>query len=95
MLTDFMSLDTAKTFVGLVTALTVIVQFTKSIVKRKFGDSAVRIYAFFVALILIWVFTKGSVGLERIVLAVINAIMVTVASMGGYEILSDPMAQKR
>lgn len=94
MFDDFMSADILRTFVGLTTAVTVIVQFTKSIVKRKFGDSVVRLYAFIVALILTLVFARGSNGVQGILVSIVNALMITAASMGGYEVLSDPMAQK-
>lgn len=94
MFNEFMTADMLTTFVGLTTAVTVIVQFTKSIVKKSFGDHVVRIYAFVVALILTFLFTRQSIGLEDIVLVIINAIIITTASMGGYEVLSDPMAKK-
>ncbi len=89
-----MSADILKTFVGLTTAVTVVVQFTKPIVKKTFGDSMVRIYAFVVALIFTFVFARDASGIQGIILTIVNAMMVAVASMGGYEIISDPMAQK-
>ncbi len=52
MYNDFMTPDILTTFVGLVLATNLIVQFTKSIVKRQFGDGFVRLYAFIIALIL-------------------------------------------
>jgi hypothetical protein len=94
MFDDFMNLDILTTFVGLTTAVTIIVQFTKSIVKKRFGDSIVRLYAFIIALILTIVFARESNGIQGIILSIINALMITVASMGGYEIIADPMAQK-
>lgn len=94
MLDDFMSADILKTFVGLTTAVTVIVQFTKSLVKKRFGDTMVRLYAFIVALILTFIFARESFGIQDIILTIINALMITVASMGSYELISDPMAQK-
>ncbi|MFA5576648.1 MAG: hypothetical protein WC983_05135 [Tissierellaceae bacterium] len=94
MFDKLMNADSLTTFVGLTTAVTVIVQFTKSIIKRKFGDSMVRIYAFAIALVLTLVFVKEGRGVEGIVISIINALMITAASMGGYEVLSDPMAQK-
>lgn len=94
MFNDFMNTDILTTFVGLTTAVTVIVQFTKSIVKKRFGDSIVRLYAFIIALILTMVFARDSSGAKSIMLSIINALMITAASMGGYEIISDPMAQK-
>ncbi len=95
MFDDFMSVDILRTFVGLTTAVTVIVQFTKTIVKKRFGDSIVRLYAFLVALVLTFIFARDSNGIQGIVLSIVNALMITAASMGGYEVLSDPMAQKR
>lgn len=94
MFDNLMGPDALATFVGLTTAVTVIVQFTKSIVKKRFGDSLVRLYAFFVALILTFVFAREGSGIESIVITIINAILITIASMGGYEVLSDPLALK-
>lgn len=94
MFNDFMNGDILTTFVGLTTAVTVIVQFTKSLVKKRFGDSVVRFYAFIISLVLTLVFARDASGAHNIILSVINAIMITAASMGGYEIISDPMAQK-
>lgn len=94
MFNDFMNTDILTTFVGLTTAVTVIVQFTKSIVKKRFGDSIVRFYAFIVALVLTLIFARDGSGAKWIMLSIINALMITAASMGGYEIISDPMAQK-
>lgn len=94
MLNEFMSLDILKTFVGLTTAVTVIVQFTKSMVKNKFGDSWVRLYAFLVALVLTFIFARESFSIQGIMLTIINALVITIASMGSYEAIADPMAQK-
>lgn len=95
MFKDFMNPEMLTTFVGLTTAVTVIVQFTKAIVKKKFGSSVVRIYAFIIALILTLIFARETTGVQGIFLCVINALMITAASMGGYEVLSDPLAQKK
>lgn len=94
MFDSLMGTDALATFVGLTTAVTVIVQFTKSVVKKRFGDSVVRLYAFFIALILTFVFAREGTGIESIVLTILNAMMITAASMGGYEVLSDPLALK-
>lgn len=93
MFEDFMNADMLTTFGGLVTAVIIIVQFTKPFIKKKFKDSAIRIYTFAIALILTLIFHKNGFSPSGIVLAIINAIMITVASMGGYEVLSDPMAR--
>lgn len=94
MFDSLMGADALATFVGLTTAVTVIVQFTKSVVKKRFGDSIVRLYAFFIALILTFVFAREGSGIEGILITVINAMIITAASMGSYEVLSDPMALK-
>ncbi len=93
MLEDFMDVDILTTFGGLVTAVIVIVQFTKPLVKKKFQDSAVRIYTFIIALILTLIFHREGFNPTVVIATVINAIMISIASMGGYAILSDPMAR--
>lgn len=92
---DFMTPEVLTTFVGLVLATNVIVQFTKSIIKKQLGDSYVRLYTFVIALILTSVFSKTGEGIQGIIITLINAILITMAAMGGYEMISDPMAQKR
>lgn len=94
MFNELMTGDMLATFVGLTAAVTVIVQFTKSIVKKRFGDHVVRIYAFIMALILTFIFARNSTGVKGIALVIINSLIITTASMGGYEVLSDPLAQK-
>lgn len=94
MFDNLMEADALATFIGLTTAVTVIVQFTKSIIKRRFGDSLVRLYAFVVALILTFVFARKGSGSAGIIITIINAILITTASMGSYEVLADPLALK-
>lgn len=94
MFEDLMTTEVLTTFAGLTSAVIVIVQFTKSIVKKKFGDSFVRLYAFIISLILTFIFARRGNQLQGIVLTVINAMMITISSMGGYEMIADPMAQK-
>lgn len=62
--------------------------------KEKFDDSYVRLYNFIISLILTFVFARSGSGLGGIVLTVINAILISVASAGTYEIVSDPKAEK-
>ena len=91
---EFMTGEVLATFVGLVTAVTIIVQFTKSVLKKKYSDSSVRIYAFIIALILTFIFAKNGVGAKGIVLTIINAVLITTASTGTYEMIADPKAIK-
>lgn len=94
MYSDFMTLEILATFAGLVAAVSIIVQFTKSIIKKNFGDGAVRLYAFIIALVLTFIFAKSGQGIEGIVLTIINAILISIAAMGGYEVIADPKAEK-
>ena len=91
---EFMTAETLATFAGLVAAVSIVVQFTKSIIKKNFGDQVVRIYAFIIALILTFIFAKSGQGIEGIVLTIINAILVSLTSMGAYEVVVDPRAEK-
>ena len=95
MYNDFITLEMLATFAGLVTAVTLIVQFSKSIIKNRFGDAAVRLYTFIVALVLTFAFARSGLGIEGILLTIINAIIISVASMGGYEVIADPKAEKQ
>ncbi|MBU5313419.1 hypothetical protein KQI38_15450 [Tissierella carlieri] len=89
-----MNLDILINFAGLVAAVSLIVQFTKSIVKRKFGDSMVRIYALVISLILTFIFARSGGSIEGITLTIINSILITITSMGAYEMIVDPKAEK-
>lgn len=95
MFNDFMTPEILTTFVGLVLATNLIVQFTKSVVKKQFGSSFVRIYAFIIAFILTYFFSRMGEGFQGVIMTIINAIIITMASLGGYEVVSDPMAQKK
>lgn len=94
MFDNFMTAETLTTFAGITGAVIVIVQFTKSLIKKRFGDQFVRLYSFIIAFILSLIFiSKEGISLESIILTIINAIIITIASMGGYEAIADPMAQ--
>lgn len=92
---EFFTRELLATFAGLVAAVAIIVEFTKSIIKRNFGDDAVRLYAFIIALVLTFVFAKAGTGIEGIALTIINAILVSMASFGAYEVIKDPLVGKK
>lgn len=94
MFSDFMDMGFLTTFAGLTGATMLIVQFTKSLIKNKLGDSFVRLYSFIIALILTFVFASKGSGAKDIILNIINAIMITITGTGGYEMLTDPLANK-
>ena len=88
-----MAVDILTTFTGITGAVMVIVQFTKSLVKKKFPDYSVRIYAFIIALIFNSVFACCGNGIEGIIVTIANSVLVTMTSIGGYEMLVDPKAK--
>ncbi len=91
----FMTIETLGTFAGLVAAVSIIVQFTKSIVKNRFGDAYVRLYTFIIALILTFIFAKSGHGIRGIALTIVNSVIVSITTIGSYEVISDPKAMKR
>jgi len=94
MFDDFMTPETLTTFIGLVAATSLIVQFTKPLIKKVFPDVFIRLYVFIIALILTFIFGDADFSLQSIVLKIINAMIITTSAMGGYEALSDPLLQK-
>lgn len=94
MLNDFMNESILTTFAGITVVVMLIVQFTKSIIKKRLGDSFVRIYSFFISFIIIFTFRKTGNSLNDIILMVINSIMITMSAAGVYEIITDPFANK-
>lgn len=102
MLNDFITIEFLGTFAGMVIVLGLIVQFTKSVIIKSFEEYVVRIYTFAwaVVLVLLSYLQQGlfeAAGREIVMLlflALINAIIVTLAAMGGYSVLSDPKAEK-
>lgn len=91
---DFFTLELLATFAGITLATALIVQFTKGLLKKEFDDYIVRIYAFVIALILNFIFAPAGTGIQGVVLTVINAVLVTLTAMGGYEAITDPLAKK-
>jgi hypothetical protein len=92
---DFITGEMLTTFWGLVAATALIVQFTKPLVKERFTDVAVRIYAFIIALVLTFVFAYQGNGVQGVILTILNAMTVSIGAMGTYEIIVDPYAEKK
>lgn len=91
---DFFTLEALATFAGITTVTSLIVQFTKGLVKKQFDDYVVRIYAFIVALVLNFIFAPAGSGVQGVALTVLNSVLVTLTAMGAYEAFTDPLAQK-
>lgn len=94
-MSEFMTIDSLANYMGIVTATSLLVQFTKSIIKKKFSDVAVRVYTWIISLILIAVFIGFEKNAQGIVLMLINSIIAALTSMGAYEVLADPKAEKK
>lgn len=94
MYNDLITPEILATFTGLVASTSLIGQLTKFIIKKQFGDGFVRFYIFIIALILNFIFARAGTGIQGILITIINAALVTMTAMGGYEILSDPKAEK-
>lgn len=90
-----MTPETLTTFIGLVAATSLIVQFTKPLIKKWLPDVFVRIYVFVIALILTLVFGNGDFTIQSVVLKIVNAMLITTSAMGGYEALSNPLSQNK
>jgi len=94
---EFFTLETLATLAGMVAAVTLIVQFTKGIIKQWFSDYAVRLYTLIVAMVIMGfvLYVQGDLTAEAIGLGVINSFLVAVTSMGTYEVVADPFAIKK
>ncbi|MFS8541844.1 MAG: hypothetical protein LOD89_07120 [Tissierellales bacterium] len=95
MFDNFMTPETLTTFIGLVAATSLIVQFTKPLIKNKLPDIFIRVYVFVVALILTFIFGDKDFSVQGITLKIINAMIITTSAMGGYEALADPLSEKK
>lgn len=91
---EFLTVEFLATFTGLVAGTAILVQFTKGIIKRSFGDEFVRLYTFAISLLLSFIFTNNGYDMQGIVLTIINAVVISISAMGGYELIADPKAEK-
>jgi len=103
MVSDFLTLESMGSFTVMVVVVSLVVQFTKGLVKKRFSDYAVRWQAFIIALILVFAwnwyvgFFSGNANEIplKVLLCILNAILVTVAAFGSYEVITDFRAKKR
>ena len=100
---DYIDVQYLSTFAGMVVVLMLIVQFTKSLIKKNFADVIVRWYCFIWAIILLVILGlfQGTFYVARweellvlIFIMLVNAILLTWTAMGGYESFADPGAEK-
>jgi hypothetical protein len=93
---EFITIDYLATFAGMVVTVALVVQFTKSVLKKKFKDWVIRLYALAWAWVLqaFLLFVKGNLTVEAVGLAVLNGFLVALAAAGTYETIADPGAAK-
>lgn len=86
--TSFITWEFLGTMSGATTAVVLIVQFVKAPLD-KIWKIPTRLVAYIFALIIlicVEIFTKGNLPVDRIILILLNAIIVTMAAMGAYEV---------
>lgn len=93
---DFVTTEYLATFAGLVAVVTIIVQFTKSIIKNRLPDWAVRLYTLVWAWLLLAfiLYVRDTWTPEQIGLAFLNGILAALTATGAYEVIADPGAEK-
>lgn len=92
---NFLTSELLGTYMGLSVATSLIVQFTKSFFKKRYEDYVVRIYTFIISVILSIIFIPHKNTTKEFALLVLNSIIITMMSIGGYEVIKDPKAQKK
>ena len=96
---EYFCIETVKTFSGMVSAVMLIVQLTKSIIvnSSKIPDGYVRLYTLFWALLLqgtVIYIKLGHFTIETSFLGFLNALVVTASATGIYEVATDIKAEK-
>ncbi len=93
---NFMTWDFLGTMAGAVAATTLIVQFLK-IPLDKVWKIHTRYVVYFISFFLLFFveYFTGHITMERTVLIMLNAIIVTMASMGTYEVTFKQVEEKK
>jgi hypothetical protein len=94
---DFFTVENLSTFSGLVLFVSIVTALLKNPLKERWGDWAVRPLAVAAAFLtqLFVLAVRGTLSLETVGLALVNAFLVAVAASGTHEYLSDPLARKK
>lgn len=92
---EFFTLDILQTYAGMVAAVTIMVQFSKGFLKEA-PDWWVRILAFTTSMVLqaFVLYVSQGITVETIGLGILNAVLITLAAIGTYEVIADPSAIK-
>lgn len=87
--TEFITKEALSSLPGLISAVTILVQFTKGFFKNKASTNFIRFYVLLVSFILTYFFAYFGEGVQGILLIFINSIVVAVGAIGTFEIISD------
>lgn len=101
---QLLTIDLFTNLVFLTALVGLIVNYTKGIVKRRFPDWAVRIYALLVSFAVL-AFAKFVTGdyeslkafvsdVESVGLVILNSFIVAALAIAGHKVISDPKADK-
>lgn len=93
---SFITLDYLSTFGGMVTIIVLITQFTKELVDKFTKGLPTKYVVFIYSLITIvgYEITAGTFDISKIFVTIINAMMLTMTAMGGYECAFRPVEKK-
>ena len=93
---DYFTIEYLSTLGGMIAAVMLIVQLTKGIIKKKFCPGYVRLYALVWAFLLqgVLLYIKVDITPESVLLAFLNALLVTSAATGLYQVATDIKAEK-
>lgn len=94
--TEFFTTDMLLTYAGCTTATTLVVAFSKDIIKKFLPDWTVRIYAWVIAVAImnfaLW--CADSLTVEAFGLTLLNGVLVAFTAIGLRETITDPLAKK-
>ena len=94
---NFITLDYLSTFVGMVTVVVLITEFTKELIDKFAKGLPTKYVVFLYSLLTIIGYQVMSDTFEpsKLLLTIINAIVLTMTAQGGYEWTFKPLEKKK
>lgn len=92
----FITVDYLSTFMGMVTVVVLITQFTKELIDKVSKCLPTKYVVFVYSLIVIlgYQLMTQTFDMSKILLTIINAMLLTMTAQGGYEWVLKPMENK-
>ena len=93
---NFVTLDYLSTFGGMVTIVVIITQFTKDLIDKftKGLNTKYVVYVYSLLTIIGYEITANIFDISKIFVILINAMILTMTAMGGYECALKPIEKK-